>query len=73
MKAQTSAQDWLPNLAEAGDVADVGGGQGFGDAEDDTADHGAVDVADAAEHGAVKAFRPRMKPILKSTWPYSRP
>ena len=38
-------------LLHAGDVVDVGGGEGFGEAEDDAAEHGAVDVADAAEDG----------------------
>src|SRR4051794_20343692 len=38
-------------LFHAGDVGDVGGGEGFGDAEDEAAEHGAVDVADAAEDG----------------------
>src|SRR5690606_39432388 len=38
-------------LLHAGDVGDVGGGQGFGDAEDQAAEHGSVDVADAPEDG----------------------
>ncbi len=38
-------------LRHAGDVGDVGGGHGFGEAEDEAADHGSVDVADAAEDG----------------------
>src|SRR5690242_11864543 len=38
-------------LVHAGDVRDVGGGEGLGDTEDEAAEHGAVDVADTAEDG----------------------
>ena len=49
--AQTLAQDSAAELLHAGDLVDVCDGEGFGEAEDDAAEHGAVDVADAAEDG----------------------
>ncbi len=50
-------------LVHAGDVGDAGGGEAFGEAEDEAAEHGAVDVADAAEDGGGEDLSPATKPM----------
>src|SRR5471032_2139874 len=58
-------EDVLVVTAEeaAGEVADVAGAQALDNAEHDAAYHGAVNVADAAQHGRREAFKPGTKPI----------
>src|SRR5262245_50617739 len=60
-------------LLHAGDVGDVGGGQGLGDAEDESADHGAVDVADAAEDGGGEGFETGLEAHVEADLAVAQP
>jgi hypothetical protein len=57
------------DLAQVGEIADVTRAERLDEAEQHAAEHRARQVADAAEHRAEKALRPRMKPIWYCAMP----
>lgn len=53
----------------AGQLAEIAGAQRFEQPQQQTAEHGAAQVADAAEHGGGKGFDAGQKPIEKPALP----